>query len=56
MQPADSQPTSSIRIYFRLLSYLRPFIGLFATSLFGYMVFASSQPMQASILKFSWMD
>ena len=51
MQPQDSQPTSSIRIYFRLLSYLRPFIGLFATSLFGYMVFASSQPMQASILK-----
>ena len=51
MQPQDSPPTSSIRIYFRLLGYLRPFIGLFATSLFGYMVFASSQPMQASILK-----
>jgi len=50
--PADKPQISSIRIYFRLLSYLRPFIGLFATSLLGFVVFASAQPMEASILKF----
>jgi subfamily B ATP-binding cassette protein MsbA len=41
-----------LKIYFRLLGYLRPFIGLFAISLLGFIVFASAQPMQASILKF----
>ncbi|MDR1935853.1 MAG: lipid A export permease/ATP-binding protein MsbA [Candidatus Accumulibacter sp.] len=41
-----------MKIYFRLLRYLRPFIGLFAISLLGFIVFASAQPMQASILKF----
>ena len=50
-QPAQ-QSISSIRIYFRLLGYLRPFIGLFAISLLGFVIFASAQPMQASILKF----
>ncbi|EXI82933.1 MAG: Lipid A export ATP-binding/permease protein MsbA [Candidatus Accumulibacter appositus] len=44
--------TSSLRIYFRLLGYLRPFLGMFAISLLGYMIFASSQPMMAGILKF----
>ena len=29
MPSHDKLPPSSIRIYFRLLSYLRPFIGLF---------------------------
>ncbi|WP_374683023.1 lipid A export permease/ATP-binding protein MsbA [Accumulibacter sp.] len=44
--------TSSLRIYFRLLGYLRPFLGMFAISLVGYMIFASSQPMMAGILKY----
>jgi subfamily B ATP-binding cassette protein MsbA len=44
--------TSSLRIYFRLLGYLRPFLGMFAISLLGYMIFASSQPMMAGILKY----
>ena len=48
----DKPKTSSLKIYFRLLAYLRPFIGLFAISLIGFIVFASTQPMQASILKF----
>jgi subfamily B ATP-binding cassette protein MsbA len=46
------RPVSSLKIYFRLLRYLRPFIGLFAVSLLGYVIFASTQPMLASILKF----
>jgi subfamily B ATP-binding cassette protein MsbA len=52
MHVLDKSPVSSLRIYLRLLTYLRPFIGLFAISLLGFIVFASAQPMQASILKF----
>jgi subfamily B ATP-binding cassette protein MsbA len=48
----DKSKISSLRIYLRLLSYLRPFIGLFAISLLGFIIFASAQPMQAGILKF----
>lgn len=43
---------SSLRIYLRLLAYLKPFIGLFLTSIAGYLVFSSSQPMMAGILKY----
>jgi subfamily B ATP-binding cassette protein MsbA len=50
--PPDKSLVSSLKIYLRLLSYLRPFIGLFAISLTGFVVFASAQPMQASVLKF----
>ena len=48
----DSKSDSSLKIYFRLLGYLRPFIGTFAISLLGFVIFASAQPMQASVLKF----
>ena len=48
-----TQPTaSSLKIYLRLLSYLKPFIGFFATSILGYIIFSSSQPMMACILKY----
>ncbi|WP_291992511.1 lipid A export permease/ATP-binding protein MsbA [Candidatus Accumulibacter sp. ACC003] len=52
MPSASPPPASSLRIYFRLLGYLRPFVGMFAISLLGYMIFASSQPMMAGILKY----
>ena len=52
MLPASTPAASSLRIYLRLLGYLRPFIGMFAISLLGYMIFASSQPMMAGILKY----
>ncbi|WP_374324126.1 lipid A export permease/ATP-binding protein MsbA [Azonexus sp.] len=45
-------PDSSLQIYFRLLAYLRPFIGLFVISLLGHTIFASSQPMMAVVLKY----
>ncbi|HLW05821.1 MAG TPA: lipid A export permease/ATP-binding protein MsbA [Azoarcus sp.] len=44
--------TSSLRLYLRLLSYVRPFVGWFLVSLVGFMIFASSQPMMAGILKY----
>lgn len=52
MQPSAEASPSSLKIYFRLLGYVRPFIGLFAISIFGYMIFASSQPMMAAVLKY----
>lgn len=52
MASNSQQPVSSLKIYFRLLGYLRPFIGLFAISLVGYVIFASSQPMMAVVLKY----
>jgi subfamily B ATP-binding cassette protein MsbA len=52
MSSASQPPPSSLRIYFRLLGYLRPFLGLFGVSLLGYLMFASSQPMLAGILKY----
>jgi subfamily B ATP-binding cassette protein MsbA len=52
MPTARKQAAPSLSIYFRLLSYLRPLLGLFAVSLLGYLMFASSQPMMAGILKY----
>jgi subfamily B ATP-binding cassette protein MsbA len=43
---------SSLKIYFRLLAYVKPYIGYFALSILGYIIFASSQPMLAGILKY----
>jgi len=50
--PQPQQNASSVRIYLRLLTYLKPFVGLFAVSLLGFMIFASSQPLMATVLKF----
>lgn len=44
--------TSSLKIYFRLLGYVRPYIGMFALSIVGFLIFASTQPMLAGILKY----
>jgi len=49
---ASAAPVSSLRIYLRLLGYLRPLLGLFMVSLLGYLMFASSQPALAAILKY----
>lgn len=48
----SKQQVSSLKIYFRLLRYVRPYIGFFAISILGYMIFASSQPMLAHILQY----
>lgn len=52
MPPDSPSRVSSWHIYLRLLGYLRPLAGLFAISLAGYVIFASSQPMMAGILKY----
>jgi subfamily B ATP-binding cassette protein MsbA len=52
MSSADAQAPSSLSIYFRLLGYVRPYAGLFAISILGYVMFAMSQPALASTLKY----
>jgi subfamily B ATP-binding cassette protein MsbA len=49
-KPASA--TSGLSLYFRLLGYVRPYVGWFAVSILGYVIFASAQPMLASVLKY----
>ena len=44
--------SSSIKIYFRLLGHVRPYLGLFFISIIGFIIFASAQPMLAGVLKY----
>jgi len=41
---------SSARIYKRLLSYVRPHRGLFAVSIFGFLIYSSTQPLFAALI------
>ena len=52
MASQKAQADSSLKIYLRLLGYLRPFAGWFAISLLGFMIFASTKPMIAGMLKY----
>lgn len=49
---ASPDSSSSLKIYLRLLSYVRPYMGFFALSLLGFLIFASTQPMLGYILKY----
>lgn len=48
---ANSDQQSSMKIYLRLLKYVLPYWGAFALSIVGFVLFASSQPMLADMLK-----
>jgi ATP-binding cassette, subfamily B, bacterial MsbA len=50
--PLPAEHTSSLKIYFRLLSYVKPYVGIFLLSIVGFVIFASTQPMLAGILKY----
>ncbi|MEX6501457.1 lipid A export permease/ATP-binding protein MsbA [Pseudomonas zhanjiangensis] len=49
---ANSTQQSSLKIYLRLLKYVVPYWVAFAVSIVGFLLFASSQPMLAHMLKF----
>lgn len=49
---ANSTQQSSFKVYLRLLRYVAPYWGFFAISLFGFLLFASTQPMLGYMLKF----
>ncbi|CAD5107045.1 lipid A export permease/ATP-binding protein MsbA [Zestomonas carbonaria] len=51
LERSDAQ-ASSLKIYFRLLSYVKPYIGMFLVSIVGFLIFASTQPMLGYILKY----
>ncbi|MBN6713831.1 lipid A export permease/ATP-binding protein MsbA [Pseudomonas capsici] len=48
---ASSTQQSSMKIYLRLLKYVVPYWRAFAVSIIGFLLFASSQPMLADMLK-----
>ncbi|BAP43027.1 lipid A export permease/ATP-binding protein MsbA [Pseudomonas sp. 21LCFQ02] len=52
MASNESSTQSSVKIYLRLLSYVRPYVGIFLLSIIGFVIFASTQPMLAGILKY----
>lgn len=47
-----SKKTSSLAVYIRLLEYVKPHWKIFALSLFGFLIFASTQPMFAALMKY----
>ncbi|VXC14985.1 Lipid A export ATP-binding/permease protein MsbA [Pseudomonas sp. 8Z] len=49
---ANSTQQSSVKVYLRLLRYVVPYWGLFAISISGFLIFASTQPMMGYILKY----
>ncbi|MFL9814309.1 lipid A export permease/ATP-binding protein MsbA [Stutzerimonas sp. VN223-3] len=49
---ANSTQQSSLKVYLRLLHYVVPYWGLFAVSMLGFVIFASTQPMLGYMLKF----
>lgn len=51
-ESSPSSSESSLKIYLRLLSYVRPYVGLFLLSIVGFLIFASTQPMLGYILKY----
>lgn len=50
--PSEAEQSSSLKIYFRLLGYVKPYIGIFLLSILGFLIFASTQPMLGYILKY----
>ena len=43
---------ASLKIYWRLLAYLKPHLALFLLSMLGFIIFAATQPMLGYTLKF----
>ncbi len=48
----QSASTSGVKIYFRLLGYIKPYIGMFIISIIGFLIFASTSPMLGYVLKY----
>ncbi|WP_349570638.1 lipid A export permease/ATP-binding protein MsbA [Azotobacter salinestris] len=49
---ANPVQQSSLKVYLRLLRYVLPYTKAFALSIVGFLLFASSQPMLAEMLKY----
>jgi len=49
---SPSEKTSSLAVYLRLLEYVKPYWKIFSLSLIGFLIFASTQPMFAALMKY----
>lgn len=47
----QKNPKSNIEIYKRLLVYVKPFRGLFAISILGFLIYSSTQPLFANLIQ-----
>ncbi|MFA7607649.1 MAG: lipid A export permease/ATP-binding protein MsbA [Rhodocyclaceae bacterium] len=53
MSDADAAPTaSSLKVYFRLLGYIKPYMAFFGLSVLGYAIAASAKAMLAGVFKY----
>ena len=52
MSKQPQQSASGVKIYFRLLGYIKPYIGMFVISIVGFLIFASTSPMLGYVLKY----
>ncbi|RRJ82345.1 lipid A export permease/ATP-binding protein MsbA [Aestuariirhabdus litorea] len=50
--PEQKQQTSSIRVYLRLLGYVKPYIVPFVVSILGFAFFAATQPGYAKMVEY----
>jgi len=48
----SAEQASSLSIYLRLLDYVKPYWKIFTLSLIGFLIFASTQPMFAALMKY----
>jgi len=48
----SAEQASSLTIYLRLLEYVKPYWKIFTLSIIGFLIFASTQPMFAALMKY----
>lgn len=51
-QPSNGQALSGARVYWRLLSYLKPHFPVFSMSILGFLLFAATQPALAQMMEY----
>lgn len=44
--------TASLKVYLRLLTYLKPYIGIFVLSVVGFVIYSASQPAMAQFMEY----
>ncbi|MGD8175916.1 lipid A export permease/ATP-binding protein MsbA [Marinimicrobium sp. ARAG 43.8] len=44
--------TASLKVYLRLLAYIKPYWALFALSVFGFVIYSASQPAMAQFMEY----
>jgi ATP-binding cassette, subfamily B, bacterial MsbA len=50
MKPERSDSPSRLQVYLRLLTYVKPYSGLFLLSILGFLAFGATEPLQAKLL------